>query len=115
MNVLDVIDDWEAEHMNENMVVKLWRGEYSLPVTYWLFGVVGGSIAGMLSSLFAQAGVGVGLVAFAGYLAYILLVWKGIWTSAGKRGGFWGGVARVYIGVGVAVLALGFVAALFSA
>jgi hypothetical protein len=89
-----------------------WRGELSLPVSYWLNGVLGGIVVGLLI-----AGLGIvlawqdnakWLAAFddTWLLIFPFTAWQavGVWRSATryKRSGrsFWGGAAKIMVVIG---------------
>ena len=98
-------------------VVRHWRGELSLPVSYWVNGTLLGLIAGIVIAVLAaviiheqlDARPVAGLVVLCSiWLGIIVLtLWQtiGIWRAAtryragGKRG--WGVVAKVMVVVGV--------------
>jgi hypothetical protein len=109
---------------SRNYIARHWRGELSLPVSYWLNGILGG----------AAVGVTVGVLAYATdrggdaqpmlwllslivtwIIAALLTIWQavGVWRSAtryrqgGKR--FWGGAAKTLVLLGVVQLAANFV------
>jgi hypothetical protein len=69
-------------------VLKLWRGEYSLPVTYWVFGVIGNIALGIPLNLMSPDG---NQILFYSFLAlafvYSIVVAVGIWRSASKYQG----------------------------
>jgi hypothetical protein len=99
----------------QNYFARHWRGELSLPLSYW----VNGTLCGVLSGLFI-AGLGaliyregearplVWLISLSTvwFLIVVLAIWQlvGIWRSAthyqqnGKR--FWGGVAKALMVLG---------------
>src|ERR1700722_17190155 len=80
-----------------NFLVRFWRGEYSLGVSYWLFGLLGNValafIADAIAALF-QIEQGYDPRAILGSLVSIwlvtgvFLVWQvtGIWRSARRHG-----------------------------
>lgn len=69
-------------------VLKLWRGEYSLSVTYWVFGVIGNIALGIPLNLMNPDG---NQILFYSFLAlvfiYSIVVAVGIWRSAIKYQG----------------------------
>ena len=95
-----------------NYFARHWRGELSLPVSYWVNGFLAGIAAAMLAAIFtvlvqgfkAAAGTAMAL-SLVGFVAAILGLatwqWVGVWRSAtsyqasGKR--FWGGLAKVAV------------------
>jgi len=94
-----------------NYLVRHWRGELSLPVSYWLNGLLASIFIVAVTVLFAGLVGGVrnsGLIAILiiTFLVVIvaLMTWQcgGTWRSASRRGGFWAGAAKVAIVIGVA-------------
>ncbi len=108
------------EQRRAGYIVRHWRGDLSLGISYWLNGVLLGNVVGLAvlglneaiataSSLRLIAAVCLSAIVF----ALIVHVWTivGVWRSAGKhraRGGraFWAGAARVAVAVGAVVTAL---------
>jgi hypothetical protein len=88
---------------NQNFFIKFWNGDLSLPVSYWLVGIVFGIILGLAIGLF----VGVsGMPEIA--INIILIPWYvytavGIWRSSDKYKGkkFWAILAKIVIVLGV--------------
>jgi hypothetical protein len=104
-----------------NFLVRFWRGEYSLGVSYWLFGLLGDIFLALITE-----GIGALFYIEHGYdprailgallsvwlVTCVFLVWQvtGIWRSAsrnaagrrtvGKRP-FWAGVAKIALVLGV--------------
>jgi hypothetical protein len=109
---------------SRNYIARHWRGELSLPVSYWLNGILGGVVVGATVSALAYATNRQGdaqplvwllsLIA-TWILAALLTLWQavGVWRSAtryrqgGKR--FWGGAAKTLALLGVVQLATNFV------
>lgn len=100
---------------------QLWRGEFSLAKTYWLYGIGGlivlnALVGGMLvyasqTSLSLLSALSLLGVAFAA-AAYAFIVSVAIWRSAGNRGShvIWRGLARLVVvsgGISAAVAAAG--------
>lgn len=83
---------------------RVWRGELPLWAAYWLFGVGGNmSFALLLWRVAARTrGVAPWLVYF-GSLAWFVLIFRGIWRSAGCYAGppLWPGLARAGVLLGV--------------
>ncbi|MGE0392025.1 MAG: hypothetical protein AB7I25_05040 [Vicinamibacterales bacterium] len=79
------------------VIPALWRGEFSLPITYWGFAQLGGLVLAVpqlglrVLKLNAVADVLDGVA-----LAYSVVVIVGIWRSAARYGGhpFWAHLAR---------------------
>lgn len=95
-----------------NIFGRHWRGELSLPVSYWAIGVLLSvalfAVATIGGSAVGEMDVGPGLSAawFLSYMSFVIVtaVWQtvGIWRSAGSyirthQHRFWGYVARVAI------------------
>jgi hypothetical protein len=111
-----VSSEWDQPNETNNYFVRHWRGSLSLPVSYWVNGVV---LAGVVSfstlSLVRMAeSSGLSLQALAAiYLVYlvcagVLWLWSmvGIWRSAGfheERGGApgWATVAKIVVILGL--------------
>lgn len=99
-----------------NWFTRHWRGELSLPVSYWVFGfglnivllLVATGLADSTDAWgLSMAGLGIFLLSFWGAL-FLILIWQstGIWRSAGnhrRRTGRigWAMVARAAVIVGV--------------
>lgn len=88
---------------NQNFFIKFWNGDLSLPMSYWLVGIVFGIILGLVIGLF----VGIsGMPEIA--INIILIPWYvytavGIWRSSDKYKGkkFWAILAKIAIVLGV--------------
>lgn len=100
----------------QNYFARHWRGELSLPLSYWVNGTLGGFVAGIVI-----AGIGLAInrqaeaqplvwllsLCSIWFLIAVLAVWQvvGVWRSAthyqqsGKS--FWGGAAKVLMVLGV--------------
>lgn len=90
------------------MLGTFWRGELSLPVTFWLFGVVGFALLGIASSfvverLLASASTQVLRAAAVAVtitgLSYLIAVLVGVWRSASRYTGprAWPVLARIAV------------------
>jgi prepilin peptidase CpaA len=80
---------------NMNFLTKHWRGEYSLPRSFWLHGVLLGSLLMVVSSLLLEE-------TGPGWLVFIVIGgWQigGVWRSAARRGDFWAKAAKCSIGL----------------
>jgi GYF domain 2 len=93
-----------------NYFVRHWRGDLSLPVSYWLNGLLANLFIVALILLFGQLIERAGNSGLTAFLLIIFLVvvavlitWQcgGTWRSASRRGGFWAGAAKVMIVIGV--------------
>jgi hypothetical protein len=106
-----------------NYAARHWRGEFSLPVSCWLNGILGGLVIGGMIVALAYAINRKGeaqplmwlfslIVTWA--LAALLTIWQavGVWRSAicyrqsGKR--FWGAAAKALVVIGAAQFAASF-------
>lgn len=97
-----------------NYLVRHWRGDLSLPLSYWVNGwlaTLAGIAAGFAVRLFVHPTDSVAAWALAMIAAWIFVIgsaaWQvvGVWRSAGKhkaRGGsgFWAGAARLMMVIG---------------
>ena len=102
-------------------VAKLWRGEYSLVRTYWLFNVLLGAILGApisvignispeaLASIFIPS-----LIYFVFYGVYVFVASVGLWRSASKyeNSVIWKFLSKAYsvISIATIVISVGFLA-----
>jgi hypothetical protein len=109
--------------VSRNYFLRHWRGELSLPVSYWVNGILGGLLIGITVAVLAVITHRQGearpllwlfnLVAI-WLLGTLLTLWQtvGVWRSAirYRRGGkhFWGGLAQVVTVLGAAQFAYGF-------
>ncbi len=94
------------------MIAKLWRGDYSLVVTYWVFGVVVGVVLNAALTASARTlPVAVYFAFLAAVLAYSILVWVGIWRAATKYQGdrIWPTLAKCMVVAAVLMLIWGLV------
>lgn len=104
-----------------NFVARYWRGEYSLGVSYWLFGLIGNIavsviVAGIVSLFRTERGYEpraiLGSIVCVWLVIILFVVWQvaGVWRSAnrliarrqvvGKRAG-WATVAKVVVVLGL--------------
>ncbi|HKO69647.1 MAG TPA: GYF domain-containing protein [Bradyrhizobium sp.] len=105
----------------KNFIARFWRGEYSLGISYWLFGLIGNIAVAVLVSVIAllfRIGNGYEPVAILGFLvcvwlailAYSVWIVFGTWRSAnrhiarrqsiGKRAG-WAVAAKISLSLGL--------------
>lgn len=92
----DVID-----RPDRGFVSQLFRGEVSLPVTYWVFfagGIFGANVLANMASLLIDNYVQL-VPIFLALLAYYVFVWFAVWRSAGNYTGsaFWKVMARIMV------------------
>ena len=103
---------------SRNYLVRHWRGELSLPVSYWLNGTVSGLVVGLVIGSMAylinwqgdaEPVVWLSTLIASWILAALLTIWQavGVWRAAiryrqsGKD--FWGGVAQMLTVAGLLV------------
>ena len=73
-------------------VVGFWRGEVPLGRAFWLWGVLGGAVVALFSTLLALALLAAGApawlaaLAFATHVPWNLVLLVGVWRSAGRPG-----------------------------
>jgi hypothetical protein len=86
-----------------NLLVRLWRGDVALRITYWVAGVIGGLLGTILASLAILSGSLIlqlsAFVLLAGHYIFMLIA---IWRSAGKYTGnkIWAHLARLSLVIG---------------
>ena len=101
-----------SEPVKANFLVRLFSGEISLPVTYWVFGILLGSfVPGLFEEVVKRNYVEIIQVKSSGLVlkgffwfivAYNIFIMIAIWRSAGKHSGkkIWSGLARVAVVIG---------------
>ena len=101
----------DATEMSPTFFGRLWRGEYGLAKTYWLYGVVAGFLLGFLVGFFGGFLQALGVLPDARFLNALLLPYSvvssvGIWRAAGSYDGpkVWAVLARVAVSFGWVVL-----------
>ena len=93
-------------------IIEFWRGNLPLGRALWLWGILGGGIVCLFSTLFAlallaaEAPAGFAIVDFAAHIPWNLVMLVGVWRSAER-----GGVSRE-IAYGAHLLILAWVIAL---
>ncbi|HWL19427.1 MAG TPA: hypothetical protein VNS33_07170 [Bradyrhizobium sp.] len=107
----------------QNYFARHWRGELSLPVSYWVNGTLGGLIAGFfviavgaVTHRQGEAQPLVWLISLCAIWLFIVVsaIWQGvgIWRSAThyRQGGrrFWGGVAKALMVLGALQVVVSF-------
>ena len=84
-----------------NPVARLWRGEFSLPMSYWVWGVLGNRVSGLAVNLVASStdSPGPTLAVGAVSIVYFVIVTVGIWRSSSRYPGrrLWRDLARVSV------------------
>ena len=113
--------EW-AECPKQNIFVRVFSGDVSLPITYWVWGGLGNAImVGVYSAIeFNYASITMkpygNLLLNSVYwiaIAYLVFIWVAVWRSAGKyQCSGWGTVARFMVGVGIVTFAGQFVTGL---
>ena len=90
---------------SNNPLIRLWRGEFSLPATYWLWGLFGNLVFWVAFELSkgATSNVAVLLLLILLGLAYYVICIVGIWRSSGRYTGnkIWRDLARSMIVIGI--------------
>lgn len=95
-------------------IKKLWRGEYSLAKSYWLFSVVASAVLGAPISVIEQlpsatiANIWIyGLVYIALYAAYIFIAAVGVWRAATSytNGAVWKYLAKIHSALTILMIA----------
>lgn len=86
-----------------NLLVRVWRGDVPLRLTYW----IGGALGGLLGTIFASLAILSGslilqLLAFILLAGHYIFIFVAIWRSAGKYPGnrIWAHLARLSLVVG---------------
>jgi hypothetical protein len=86
-------------------ITKLWRGEYSLVKTYWVFNVLIGNVVlgNIISFIDPIKNAYVFLAGLGLYLLYMLLAIVGLWRSASlyKGNELWKILAKISVVIGV--------------
>ena len=105
---------------SQNYFLRHWRGELSLPKSYWLNGTVFGLVVGAALGMLMWAGIPrigerpifwLTVMILARVFALLFQIWQavGVWRSATryKASGhsFWGGAAKTAISLGLAYVA----------
>ena len=86
-----------------NFFVKFWNGDLSLPMSYWLvglvFGIVVGFSIGILVFALGMPEVMINIL----IIPWAIYVSVGIWRSSDKYKGpkFWSGLVKVLVIIGV--------------
>jgi hypothetical protein len=105
----------EPAAKKRNYIVQHWRGELSLPVSYWVNGFLGSLAAAIIIAVIATSAnfrddydPTVALLSVGGIwtAVFVILTWQvvGTWRSATnyqKDKSFWGGAAKVLLVIGV--------------
>ena len=88
---------------SKNFFIKFWNGDLSLPMSYWVVGLVLGTIVGILIGILVFA-LGMPEV----MINILIIPWAiyvsvGIWRSSDKYKGpkFWSGLVKVLVIIGI--------------
>jgi hypothetical protein len=113
---------------DENPIVRLWAGDYPLPVAYWMWGQVGSLAWAVAIALVGVAtagqdgavspwGLATRQVLALAFLGYLIIVGVGVWRSAGQYQGSpgWAALARVGVLAPVCTLVMRAIFVTFSA
>lgn len=89
-------------------ISKLWRGDFSLPISYWLFGVLGNAVLSIPIGFTAWLNPILAWTLAAVTIIYGILVNVGIWRSSTKYQGnkIWAVLAKIAVVLGAASLLL---------
>src|SRR5271169_2688530 len=82
-----------------NFVSKHWRGEYSLPRSFWVHGVLLGFLLLVVSCVLIEIRLCPGSPFFSMISMIGIGIWQigGVWRSAKRQGGFWAKAANFSI------------------
>lgn len=86
---------------------RLWRGEISLPETYWIWGVACSAIQGIVLRVIKPPPL-IELMLVPFLMAYVVFIWVATWRSSGHYEGprVWAELARVAVAGGVVIAVL---------
>ena len=99
-----------------DIIKKLWNGDFSLPITFWLFHVLGNGILNLIDTSLDSSGLYDRLLIQDQYffiitfvifgLCYFILTCTGVWRSSvkyGQSGGskLWSGAAQIAVIIGI--------------
>lgn len=102
-----------------SFVSRHWRGELSLPVSYWVVGICSNVLIAIIAAVFTSqlserdlspGAVGAAIIAFL-VVIFSIATWQlvGVWRSAGvhyrTKSRFWGAVARIAVVLGLVQIA----------
>jgi hypothetical protein len=71
-------------------ITEFWRGDLPLGRAFWLWGMLGGAVVSLVSTLLAlallaaDAPAWLAVLAFAAHLPWNLVLLVGVWRSAGR-------------------------------
>lgn len=94
---------------SRNWFGKLVNGDFGLPKTYWLYGVLAALVANIILRLVSSYALLYWAI-FATYVVYIVAVFGGIWRAADQYQGpaILAGLAKVAVFLGVLHLVFSF-------
>tara|TARA_B100000029_G_scaffold502057_1_gene576654 strand:+ start:4010 stop:4324 length:315 start_codon:yes stop_codon:yes gene_type:complete len=98
-----------ARKKNKNFFVKFWDGELSLPMSYWVVGVVisipVGFVIGVLTALINAPANSI----YAFLIPWYVYIVVGVWRSSDKYKGpkFWAILAKIALVLGIVRLIAG--------
>lgn len=94
-------------------ITKVWRGDAGLARTYWLFGVIGSFVWGLLLGGVKPGSV-LAIVGVVLFLIYIVMVNVGTWRAASRYDGpkAWAILAKMAVAALPAILVIGTLAAI---
>jgi len=100
-----LLGNTRSDSSDRNFAARLWHGEVSLPVTYWLWGVLGSRIA-LVPVLVLDRMAGnpiLTIIALACYLGFVVIVFVATWRSSARYKGpkIWADLSRVAMALGV--------------
>lgn len=103
MNESEASDSQEKE---KGFFRKLANGDFGLPKTYWIYGVLVGIVAGNILNLVEP--LGPFLILMFAYTAYSVTVLIGIWRAANRYTGrkLWAVLAKIAVVINVILMAL---------
>ena len=103
----------KSEVQKVNFFVGFWHGDLSLPMSYWLVGIVFGLVVGFSIGMIAYS---MGMPEAA--INFLILPWAiystvGIWRSSDKYKGpkFWSVLTKIFLVIGVIGYFLGLITA----
>ena len=94
----------ETSDTRHGFIARLWRGEVSLPITYWVWGVAGNIGWKFVIALALATDMGMLALLFALlYIVYLVLIFVAIWRSAGRYRGnrIWADLALISLALGL--------------
>jgi hypothetical protein len=77
----------QTDDNSRNAFVRVWRGQLSLPITYWGFGVVGNLIFSAAGQAINPSSTIERLLIIACMIAYSIFAYVGIWRAADRYTG----------------------------